>query len=109
MAVNEVSTKHPHEPEIEPIIDAEGRCLVCSRLHWTAEADRWEKLAKQIERERDELQRQYDNLSTGYVPPHSWPQEAWRVLLGDYLEDPIQLADRYVLYRLPPPNGTDTE
>lgn len=31
--INLVSSKHPHEPEIAPIFDTEGRCLVCSRLH----------------------------------------------------------------------------
>ena len=26
------STKHPHEPEIPPALDPEGRCLVCRIL-----------------------------------------------------------------------------
>jgi len=52
---NKVSSVHPHEPEQAPIYDPQGRCLVCSRLYWTAEAERWEGLAKQIERERDAL------------------------------------------------------
>ena len=29
---NESSTKHPHEPEIAPQLDAEGRCLICGLL-----------------------------------------------------------------------------
>lgn len=27
--VSEYSLRHPHEPEIPPALDAEGRCLVC--------------------------------------------------------------------------------
>ncbi len=27
-----VSEKHPHEPEIPPVLDAEGRCRVCALL-----------------------------------------------------------------------------
>ena len=29
MAVNEYSERHPHEAEIPPTVDDEGRCLVC--------------------------------------------------------------------------------
>ena len=29
MAENLVSPLHPHEPEIPPTLDAEGRCRVC--------------------------------------------------------------------------------
>lgn len=28
-AVNQVATRHPHEPEIPPALDGEGRCFVC--------------------------------------------------------------------------------
>ena len=30
--INEVSTKHPHEPDVLPVLDGEGRCLVCKAL-----------------------------------------------------------------------------
>jgi len=29
---NEYSTKHPHEPDIPPTLDAEGRCRVCAMI-----------------------------------------------------------------------------
>lgn len=29
---NQYSTKHPHEPEIPPALDKEGRCRVCGLL-----------------------------------------------------------------------------
>ena len=29
---NYISPKHPHEPEIPPTLDSEGRCLVCGLL-----------------------------------------------------------------------------
>lgn len=28
-SVDEFSTKHPHEPDVASVLDAEGRCLVC--------------------------------------------------------------------------------
>lgn len=27
------SERHPHEPEIPPVLDAEGRCLICLIAH----------------------------------------------------------------------------
>lgn len=30
--MNTYSMKHPHEPQIPPALDAEGRCLVCGLL-----------------------------------------------------------------------------
>lgn len=35
-----VSEKHPHEPEIPPALDDEGRCLVCGLLVQLDEAER---------------------------------------------------------------------
>ena len=34
------SSMHPHEPEAPPVIDHEGRCLVCAALTTDAEAER---------------------------------------------------------------------
>lgn len=31
-ALKQFSTKHPHEPEVEPIFDKEGRCLICCQI-----------------------------------------------------------------------------
>lgn len=30
MEVNQISTQHPHEPDAPPVIDTEGRCMVCA-------------------------------------------------------------------------------
>ena len=49
---NEFSAVHPHEPDEAPLIDAEGRCLVCFRIDYTEqvtqlakERDDWRELA----------------------------------------------------------------
>lgn len=34
------SDKHPHEPEIPPALDEEGRCLVCGLAVQLGEAER---------------------------------------------------------------------
>lgn len=47
--MNTYSTKHPHEPEIPPAIDGEGRCLVCKLLvESAAQAARIRELEGQL-------------------------------------------------------------
>lgn len=40
-AGNSYSEAHPHEPDIAPVYDDEGRCLVCGRDYWQSEAERY--------------------------------------------------------------------
>lgn len=49
------STKHPHEPEIPPAYDAEGRCLVCG-------------LRAEINRLRGEVERLTKELAEAKLP-----------------------------------------
>lgn len=46
---NLCSSKHPHEPEIPPILDKDGRCLVCSTRYAVGE------MAKEIHNLAHEL------------------------------------------------------
>lgn len=42
------SDKHPHEPQIAPALDAEGRCLVCALLARIEEAEREVTLLRDV-------------------------------------------------------------
>lgn len=60
--VNEASSLHPHEPDIPPALDAEGRCLVCIIQ---ARAERIEAVARNLLRyieARDHFGGGYPNL-----------------------------------------------
>jgi hypothetical protein len=57
MSDNTFDPKHPHEPEIPPHFDADGRCLICVMI---CERDN-------AIRERDEAREKYDDLATEHM------------------------------------------
>lgn len=72
---DEYSTKHPHDEE--PMLDGEGRCLVCSRLYLNGALDR---LAVESGRLRGLLWRVADAAVVGTGPRFyavALPSDLW--------------------------------
>ncbi len=45
---NQYSPRHPHEPEVVPVYDKPGRCLICVELVLKADIERLEKDAEEL-------------------------------------------------------------
>lgn len=97
------SEQHPHEPEIPPALDPEGRCRVCGLLVERAE------LAQQLE------QAERDKARAVFIAKHLFqmvPKEAWRAqgaddMQGHYEGDYWAEQTREELAALTPDEGAD--
>ena len=71
MSDNTFDPKHPHEPEIPPHFDADGRCLICvmicKRDNAIRERDEWAAMCGRYKQERVDARQQYDDLAAEHM------------------------------------------